>query len=176
MANPTYATRKIQSNILAYETLKDYGFCRQAASATANTTVSGFETYPIDNSAGGLQLGSLVKFETDKWTPLTNAEIIAGGEATIGIVIGTDEIGGAMGDVDPATGEPAVFATGDVGGMLLVNGTAMVRGQYLSGTGAGTPTIAQIKAVVETNMVQVKVVESQEQFDGTYGDVTSITN
>jgi len=178
MANPTYSTQNIQSNILAFETLKQYGFCRQAASAVANTSADGFPTYPIDNSTGELQLGSIVKFDTDKWTPLTKAEIIAGvADEVIAVVIGTDEIGGAFGDIDPATGNPNAFATGDVGGMLLVNGVAMVRAQYLSGTGSTTaPTVAQIKAVIEDNMVQVKVVEAQDQFDGTYGDVSSITN
>lgn len=177
MANPTYATQNIQSNILAYETLKEYGFCRKAATAVANPLTN---TFPIDNGGSeDLQLGSIVYFDTDKWKPYTIAEVVAGdalGTATA-IVIGTDEIGGAHGDIKPLNSRPDVFALGEVGGMLLTNGIAMVRGSYLAASGTGTqPTFAQFSALIETAMVQVKVYESQDQFDGTYGDVTSISN
>jgi hypothetical protein len=96
MANPERATQNIQSNILAYETLKEYGFCRKGASAVANPKTG---TFPIDNSAEDLQLGSIVYFDTDKWKPYTIAEVTTGdalGTATA-IVIGTNEIGGAQG-------------------------------------------------------------------------------
>jgi hypothetical protein len=46
----------------------------------------------------------------------------------------------------------------------------------LAASGEGTqPTFDKISALVESAMVQVKVYESQEIFDGSYGDEPSIS-
>ena len=172
MANPTYAIQNIQSNIIAYEELKEYGFCRKAATATANAALG---TLPINNAGGDVQLGTVLVSDGSKWNPISNGQATDPSTITepVAIVIGTDELGGAVGEIDPATGNAKQLPVGDAGGMLLVNGTAIVRKQYLSqGVSGGTATIDQLAAAVEATMVQVKVYDSFEQFDGTYGDET----
>lgn len=173
MANPLSTSTNIQSNILAYEELQPYGFCRLQQE--------------VDNTAGTMKLGSVLartlgadKETAGAWTEVTATTLtdgtydqpIDGSTFEFAVIIGTDNRGGAF---DTAGDDITTTGTDEV--LLLVRGTAIVRRQYLVYQGAPSGAAdSALKALVEGYMEQVVVAESQDQFDGTYSDVTPITN
>lgn len=162
----TAETQNIQSNILAYEFLKEYGFCRKAVG-----TLNGGGG--IDNTGDNVVLGTVVVTADGgvTWAPIAQAVVTAGTPSEIGVVIGLGNVGEAVDSVPSQIGTTATEA-----GIVLVNGSAIVRKQYLK-VAEGDPTdVDVLGAFVEANMVQVKAYDSFDEFDGTYSDVTSITN
>ena len=145
--------QNIQSNILSYETLREYGFCREYTEGLVNTG---------DN----LELGSVV-FTTDgvAWNPVTADEITNKTATGVGIIIGFGDRGEAI---------EAEGTTATEKGMLIIQGIAIVRKQYLKGDGT-EPDKDALQAYVEELMTLVNVDESFVEFDGTYNDVTPIT-
>lgn len=164
--------QNIQSNILAYESLKEYGFCRIQAE--------------VDNSAGTMELGSVLVAPVAADKTVGTFVEVTGVTATDGsldeptdgtsfafaIIIGTGNLGEALN-----TSQADITTTGTDDVMLLVRGEAMVRKPYL--VYQGTQLSARLDAIVayiEGYMDQVIVVDSAVPFDGSYGDVTSISN
>lgn len=147
--------QNIQSNILSYETLNEYGFCRKFVKT-------------LDNTASDLELGSVV-FTIDagaSYQPVDDAEVASPVADAVAIVIGFGDRGEAL---------VAEGTTATEEGILLIQGIAIVRKQYLKlATGSTTPKDA-IQEYVEAQMVLVNVDESFVEFDGTYNDVTPIT-
>ena len=162
----TASTQNIQSNILAYEDLKEYGFCRLAVGPLNGGGA-------LDNTGDNSVLGSVVVTADAgvTWTPIAQAVVTAGTPSEIGVIIGLGNLGQAI-DSD----QDEIGTTATENAVILVNGTAIVRKEYLS-VAEGAPTdVDVLGAFVEANMVQVKAYAGADQFDGTYSDVDSISN
>jgi len=175
MANPTATQTNIQSEILAYEELKEYGYCRVNA------------TFDNDPLIAGVGLGTLFARTVDEsasltvygaWAPVPVADLADAATAfaptadthvEVGIMIGHGKLG-------LATDEAFTVADATQDIVLLVRGAAIVRLPYINYTGTATAaSTANITNVIQNNMVGVMPVDSFAPFDGTYSDVTPIT-
>ena len=158
----TASIQNIQSNILSYEELKEYGFCRKAVGASNGGG-------GLDNTGSDSVLGTVVVTADAgvTWTPIAQAVVTAGTSSEIGVIIGFGNVGEAIEPVGITATEDAV---------ILTNGTAIVRKQYLTEAEGAPTSVDVLGAFIEANMVQVKAYDSFTEFDGTYSDVTSITN
>lgn len=182
MANPTYTTQNIQSNILAYEELKEYGFCRKE--------------FTVDNTAGTLRLGSVLyrtvapdsKTKGD-WTEVTATALgdgtlgaaqttieslpaASGGKVELAVLIGTNNLGEALN-----TSQADITVAAAVKVLLLVRGTAILRKPYLVYQGTQSDANATLLAgYIESLMEQVVVVDAATPFTGAYADSTAIVN
>lgn len=148
--------QNIQSNIIAYESLAEYGFCREYSAA-------------IDNSGTAVELGTLVYDLAGVWTPLTNAQVTStaavdasgndlSGEK-FGVLIGF----GAQGEAIAPEGTTATEK-----GLLIIQGVAILRKEYIK---AGTTNdTAKNKTIIEANTTLINVDDSQAEFTGTYSN------
>ena len=138
----------IQSNVIGYESLAEYGFCRKHVGAN------------IVNTGDDVILGTVV-FTTDGTTyaPLTDAEEATPAAVGVGVVIGFGDQGEAI--VPEGT-------TATEKGMILFQGMAIVRKEFLAMATGGTLTQDEIAAYLESQTTLINVDDSFVKFDGTY--------
>jgi hypothetical protein len=141
--------QNIQSNIIGYESLVEYGFCRKQVSGLVNT-------------AGDLELGTVV-FSTDgtNYAPLTDAQEATPTATSVGVIIGFGQQGEAI-------APEGVTATEK--GLLIVQGVAILRKQYLKGATGNTLTQDEIAAYLESQTTLINVDDSFVEFTGTYSN------